>query len=60
MWRLWSKPRVITLTKYIHINNRVYFFLHGFGQAKFAYGGYILGSSQLTQLHQQPLKQCRI
>jgi hypothetical protein len=29
---------------------------HGFGQAKFAYGGSILGSSQFTLLPQLPLK----
>jgi len=29
---------------------------HGFGQAKFADGGSILGSSQCTQLPQLPLK----
>jgi len=29
---------------------------HGFGQAKFADGGSILGSSQFTQLPQLPLK----
>jgi len=29
---------------------------HGFGQAKFAYGGLILGSSHFTLLHQLPLK----
>jgi hypothetical protein len=29
---------------------------HGFGQAKFDDGGSILGSSQLTQLPQLPLK----
>jgi len=29
---------------------------HGFGQAKFAYGGSVLGSSQHTQLPQLPLK----
>jgi len=29
---------------------------HGLGQAKFAYGGLILGSSQFTLLSQLPLK----
>ncbi len=29
---------------------------HGFGQAKFADGGWILGSRQLTLLPQLPLK----
>jgi len=29
---------------------------HGFGQAKFAYGGSILGSGQFTLLPQLPLK----
>jgi len=29
---------------------------HGFGQAKFPYGGSILGSSQFTLLPQLPLK----
>jgi len=29
---------------------------HGFGQAKFAYGGSILGLSQFTLLPQLPLK----
>jgi len=29
---------------------------HGFGQAKFAYGGLILGSSQFTLLPKLPLK----
>jgi hypothetical protein len=29
---------------------------HGFGKAKFAYGGSILGSSQFTLLPQLPLK----
>jgi len=29
---------------------------HGFGQAKFAHGGSILGSNQFTLLHQLPLK----
>ncbi len=29
---------------------------HGFGQAKFAYGGSILGSSQFTLLPQLPVK----
>ncbi len=29
---------------------------HRLGQAKFAYGGLIFGSSQFTQLHQLPLK----
>jgi len=29
---------------------------HGFGQAKFDYGGSILGSSQFTLLPQLPLK----
>jgi hypothetical protein len=29
---------------------------HGFAQAKFGYGGSILGSSQLTLLPQLPLK----
>jgi len=29
---------------------------HGFGQAKFAYGGSFLGSTQFTQLPQLPLK----
>ncbi len=30
--------------------------LHGFGQPKFAYGGLVLGSSQITLLLQLPLK----
>jgi len=30
--------------------------IHGFGQYKFAFGGSILGLSQLTQLPQLPLK----
>jgi len=29
---------------------------HGFGQAKFAYGGSVLGSSQFKHLPQLPLK----
>jgi len=30
--------------------------LHGFGQAKFSYGGSILGSTQIALLSQLPLK----
>jgi len=30
--------------------------IHRFGQAKFAFGGLILGLSQFTQLPQMPLK----
>ncbi len=33
-----------------------YIAFHGFGQAKFAYGGSILGSSQFSMLLQLPLK----
>jgi len=34
--------------------------VHGFGQAKFAAGGSIFGSSQFILLPQLPLKQCSI
>jgi hypothetical protein len=33
-----------------------YIAFHGFGQAEFAYGGSILGSSKFTQLPQLQLK----
>jgi len=35
---------------------RIYKGFHRFGQAKFAYGGSVLGSGQFTLLPQQPLK----
>jgi len=34
----------------------IYRVFHGFGQAKFAYGGLILGSSQFTLLPKLPLR----
>ncbi len=39
-----------------HATGLYYRVFHGFGQAKFADGGSILGSSQFTQLSQLPLK----
>jgi len=36
--------------------NKYYLEFHGFGQAKFAFGGSVLGASQFTQLPQLPLK----
>jgi len=49
-----QKP-VISLLFLIYSSN-TYRAFHGFGQAKFADGGSILGSSQFTQLPQLPLK----
>ncbi len=40
--------------------SRLYRVFHGFGQAKFAYGGSILGSSQFTLLLQLSLKRCSV
>jgi len=41
----------------VHLSNRfLYRAFHGFGQAKFAYGGSILGLSQFTLLSKLPLK----
>jgi hypothetical protein len=40
----------------VHAWFRLYRVYHGFGKAKFAYGGLILGSSQFTLLPQLPLK----
>ncbi len=40
----------------VHIIIGLYRVFHGFGQAKFANGGLILGSSQFTLLLQLPLK----
>jgi len=41
---------------FLEFNGRFYRAFHGFGQAKFAYGGSILGLSQFTLLPQLPLK----
>jgi len=38
------------------ISTRSYSVFHGFGRAKFAFGGSILGSSKFTHLPQLPLK----
>jgi len=43
----------ISLTK---MTSQFYRAFHGFGQAKFAYGGLVLGSSQFSLLPQLPLK----
>jgi len=39
---------------------KIYKAFHGFGQAKFAYGGSILGSNQFTLLPQLPLKTVQV
>jgi len=44
--RMWLKK------KSFHLTRGSYRVFHGFGQAKFAYGGSILGSSQFTLLPQ--------
>jgi len=42
-------------------NTRIsYRVFHGFGQAKFAYGASILGSSQFSLLPQFPKKRCLV
>jgi len=44
------------LSQSTHACYNTYMAFHGFEQAKFAYGGSVLGSSQFTLLPQQPLK----
>jgi len=46
-------PREISTSSFHGITYRAF---HGFGQAKFAYGGSVLGSSQFVLLPQLPLK----